>query len=274
MKQTGKLQATLLAMMLFAGAAVTSCSKQSGPDGTAPAPEKLSTVGAQTTTGPIVAAHRANNLLKVDEIIAAGIKSMEVDIFVGTRNNQPALLIGHEAATATGQSLEEYFANLHQKMPDFEFLWLDCKDLNSTANEQLFMATLNKMDSMYAIKSRVLVESRYIPYLVSFKQQSWLVSYYCNWQDVYGKTPKQQTKAMDAMYSDMITYGIDGISYDAAVNTPMKNYFTGKTVGTQPVKMYSWALARYYGEPDLANKLAVYSNLGVLLITFQSNNNS
>jgi len=254
--------------------ALTGCSKHSSlhPD------EALQTISGSKsavstlTTGPIIAAHRANELLKVDEIINAGIKSMEVDIFVGLKNGAPTCLIGHEAATATGQTLEQYFANLHQKMPDFEFLWLDCKDLNSAANETLFMNTLKKMDSLYAIKNRVLVESRYIPYLVSFKQQNWPVSYYCNWEDVYGKPYATQQSVMNQMYTQLTTYGIDGISYDAAIDTSMKNFFSSKTVGGSNVKMYSWHVGRYYGEAGLDAKLAAYGHLSVLLISFLNNN--
>lgn len=275
-KTPKRLQTAVFAMLIIC-TGLMSCSKQSNLDELHAGPEKStakSSVANTVLTGPIIAAHRANNLLKVDEIIAAGIKSMEVDIFVGTRNNKPTLLVGHEAATATGQTLEEYFANLHQKMPNFEYLWLDCKDLNGTANEQVFLTTLNKMDSLYSIKNRVLVESQYISYLVNFKQQNWNVSYYCNWSSLSGKSAAQQTKILNGWYSSMNTYGIDGISYDAAVDTPMKNYFINKTVGTQPVRMYAWALSRYYGETDLATKLAIYNHLSVLLITFQSNNNT
>ncbi|MCD2425110.1 RICIN domain-containing protein [Niabella pedocola] len=221
------------------------------------------------TSGPaIVSAHRVNDLLKLDEVKNSGIKSLEVDIFVGMKNGQPTCLIGHEAATATGQTLAEYFAYLNQKIPDFESVWLDCKDLNSSANETLFTNTLNSLNTLYSIKNRVLVESRYIPYLVSFKQNGWKVSYYCNWEDVYGQSSAQQQIVMGQMYSELTTYGIDGISYDAAINTPMKNYFSSKTVGGQPVKMYSWDISRYYGEPNLSTKIAGYDNLGILLISF------
>ncbi|MGN7786015.1 RICIN domain-containing protein [Niabella sp. 22666] len=246
-------------------AVLVSCKKDVKP----PVDGSPQTTPRSVSSGPaVVSAHRVNDLIKVDEIKNENINSLEVDIFVGTQNGQPTCLIGHEAATATGQTLEQYFANLNQKLPGFTSLWLDCKDLNSTANEQLFLSTLKKMDSMYAIKNRVLVESQYIQYLVGFKQLGWAVSFYSNWQDVYGKPPAQQQTALDEMYNKMTTYGIDGISYDAAADTPMKNYFSGKTVGGNPVKMYAWALARYYGETDLSTKLAGYGHLSILLITF------
>ncbi|RQO74729.1 hypothetical protein DBR43_04915 [Pedobacter sp. KBW06] len=275
-KTPKRLQTAVVAMLMIC-TGLMSCSKQSNVDELPAGATKSNAKSSAANTllsGPIVAAHRANNLIKVDEIIAAGVKSLEVDIFVGTRNNKPTLLVGHEAATATGQTLEEYFANLNQKMPNFEYLWLDCKDLNGAANEQVFMTTLNKMDSLYSIKSRVLVESQYISYLVNFKQQNWNVSYYCNWSSLSGKTSAQQLTILNGWHASMTTYGIDGISYDATVDTPMKNYFINKTVGTQPVRMYAWALSRYYGEANLATKLAVYNHLSVLLITFKSNNNT
>lgn len=267
-KNLSKIYSAVFALTLF----FTACKKNvsesqdelSGPG------KLLAKQGVQTlSAGPaIVSAHRVNDLIKVDEVKNAGINSLEVDIFVGNKNGQPTCLIGHEAATATGQTLLEYFANLNQKMSGFEFVWLDCKDLNSTANEQLFKTTLEQLDNLYGIKNRVLVESRYISYLVNLKQDGWKVSYYCNWEDVYGKPAAQQQTAMAAMYSQLTTYGIDGISYDAAADDPMKNYFSSKTVGGDAVKMYAWALSRYYGETDLTTKLAGYSHLSVLLIAF------
>lgn len=226
---------------------------------------------SRTTAGPtFVSAHRANDLIKVDEIINQGINSLEVDIFVANKNGQPTCLIGHEAGTATGQTLEQYFANLNQKLPGYTSLWLDCKDLNSTANEQLFLTTLKKMDSLYSIKNRVLIESMYPQHLSSFKQLGWKVSYYCNWSDLNAGTDAQKQAVMDAMYNKLTTYGVDGISYDASVDNSMKSYFPTKTVAGQPVKMYAWALSRYYGEADLSTKLSTYSHLDILLITFYS----
>jgi len=233
-------------------------------------PKKMSKVNT-TLAGPtFVSAHRANDLIKVDEIINEGVKSLEVDIYVANKNGQPTCLIGHEAGTATGQTLEQYFANLNNKLPDFTSLWLDCKDLNSATNEQLFLKTLKKMDSLYSIKNRVLIESMYPQHLTGFKQLGWKVSYYCNWSDLNGKTPAQQQVVMDEMYSKLNTYDVDGISYDASVDNAMKSYFPTKTVGGERVKMYAWALSRYYGETDLASKLATYAHLDILLITFYS----
>lgn len=76
---------------------------------------------------------------------------------------------------------------------------------------------------------------------------------------------------MAAMYNQLTTYGIDGISYDAAADDPMENYFLSKTVAGQPVKMYAWALSRYYGETDLTTKLAGYSHLSVVLAIIWAN---
>lgn len=256
-------------LLLFLTALFSSCQKDIAQQ-TDQLPKKVGKASA-TLSGPgVVSAHRVNDLIKVDEVINEGINSLEVDIYVGLKGGQMTCLIGHESATATGQTLEQYFANLHQKLPNFSSLWLDCKDLNSAANEQLFLSTLKKMDSLYTIKNRVLVESRYLQYLSSFKQLGWKVSYYCNWSDLSSKTPAQQTVVMDQMYSQLNTYGIDGISYDASVDAAMKTYFPSKTVGSQSVKMYAWALSRYFGEVDLTTKLAGYSHLDILLITFYS----
>lgn len=250
---------------------ITGCQKEGIKSETDESLSKKMGKAMTTSSGPaFVSAHRANDLIKVDEIINAGINSMEVDIYVGTKGGQPTCLIGHEASTATGQTLEQYFANLNQKLPNFTSLWLDCKDLNSSTNEVLFLSTLKKMDSLYNIKNRVLIESMYPQHLTGFKQLGWTVSYYCNWNDLSGKTPEQQEVIMDVMYNKLTTYGVDGISYDINADNPMKSYFSTKTVNGEQVKMYAWALSRYFSESDLATKLAAYGHLDILLITFYS----
>jgi len=126
------------------------------------------------------------------------------------------------------------------------------------------------MDNLYTIKNRVLVESRYPESLSGFQQLGWKVSYYCNWGDLEGKTPAEQKVVMDGIYGQLTAHGINGISYDATVDSAMKTYFPTKTVGGQPVKMYAWDLSIYFGEPDLPAKLAGYGHLSILLIGFRS----
>lgn len=230
--------------------------------------KKGSNATIKLTKSVVVSAHRANDLIKVEEIVNEGISSLEVDVFVGLKNGKATCLIGHEAKTATGQTLEQYFANLNNKLPGYSSLWLDCKDLNSKVNEALFLQTLNKMDSLYSIKHRVLVESMYPQHLTSFKEQGWIVSFYSNWNDLVGKTKSQQQLILESMFQKLKNFGVNGISFDARVYEVMKLYFPNKTVDGHFVKMYAWDLTRYFGEHSLATKLENFSDLDILLISF------
>ena len=110
----------------------------------------------------ILGAHKCNEIEKLQDAIDYGISNFEVDIHVDKETGTPILMIGHELETSTGQTFEAYMDDLMVMKPDFNFLWLDFKDLNSKDNEAIIYETLNRLDEKYNIKHRVLVESRYI----------------------------------------------------------------------------------------------------------------
>ncbi|GAB6010056.1 LamG-like jellyroll fold domain-containing protein [Dysgonomonas reticulitermitis] len=218
----------------------------------------------------IVAAHRCNEISKLSAAIDYGIENFEVDIHVQVIDGVPTLMIGHEIATATGQTFEDYIGDLMSMYPEFKFLWLDMKDLKSIDNEALIKEVLNKLDDKYSIKHRVLVESQYIQYLTSFANEGWTVSFYCSWSSLQGKTPEQQKVICDEWLQSMQKYNVDGISFDATVYEVIRDNFAGKTVNDRIVKQYSWDLSLSYTTPDLDEKLQKYTSLSVLLIVFSA----
>lgn len=139
----------------------------------------------------ILGAHKCNDIVKLRDAIDYGITDFEVDIHVSRENGNPVLMIGHELETSTGKTFEEYMDDLLQMKPDFNFLWLDFKDLSTDENEKIIRETLYRLDSKYDIKDRVLVESRYITHLTSFANDGWNVSFYSTWNSLVGKTEQQ-----------------------------------------------------------------------------------
>lgn len=222
---------------------------------------------------PIFAAHRCNSFEKLKEVVDEGVYRYEVDIHVGERNNMPTLLIGHESATATGKTFEEYVDYLMTIQPQFDFLWLDFKDLNSNNNEAIIKAALEKLDSKYNIKGRVLIESRYPKYLKVFVDAGWETSYYIAWEKFYGKSEIEQAEVAKEFLEELNMYGINGMSYDAQVNDAVVKYFSDITINNKELYLYTWDLRIRYGTSDFEKAAEKYSALTVVLFHFPSNNN-
>lgn len=216
----------------------------------------------------ILGAHKCNDIVKLQDAIDYGISNFEVDIHVSKESGSPVLMIGHEIETSTGQTFEEYMDDLLAMKPDFNFLWLDFKDLNSDENEAIIRETLMRLDEKYSIKNRVLVESRYIQYLTSFANDGWHVSFYSPWSSLVGKTAQQQKEICQDWLHTMQEHNVDGISFDSDVYQVMQTYFENARVNDRVVKQYSWNYRIYYNEPDIMEKVQKYSHLTVLIIGF------
>lgn len=222
----------------------------------------------RSNSSMILAAHKCNEMSKLKDAIDYGIKSYEVDIHVDRRSGSPLLMIGHELETTTGQTFIEYMNNLMNINPDFDFLWLDFKDLNSDENERIIQNTLLELDSKYDIKQRVLIESRYIKHLTSFANDGWKVSFYSPWSSLEGKTADQQKDICKGWLESMQENNVDGISFDARVYQVINNNFANKSIGDRIIKQYAWNYFLKYTTTDLEEKLMEYKNLSVLLISF------
>lgn len=216
----------------------------------------------------ILGAHKCNDIVKLRDAIDYGITNFEVDIHVSRENGNPVLMIGHELETSTGKTFEEYMDDLLQMKPDFNFLWLDFKDLSTDENEKIIRETLYRLDSKYDIKDRVLVESRYITHLTSFANDGWNVSFYSTWNSLVGKTEQQQREICENWLQSMQENNVDGISFDSDVYEVIKANFENAQVNNRPVKQYAWNYRIYYNEPDIQEKIKKYSHLAVLIIGF------
>ena len=216
----------------------------------------------------ILGAHKCNEIVKLQDAVDYGISNFEVDIHVSRDSGTPVLMIGHELETSTGQTFEAYMDDLLAMKPDFNFLWLDFKDLSTDENEAIIRETLYRLDSKYNIKHRVLVESRYITHLTSFANDGWHVSFYSTWSSLVGKTAAQQKEICDGWLQSMQENNVDGISFDSDVCEAMKTNFANAQVNNRPVKQYAWNYRIYFNEPNIQEKLKQYSHLAVIIIGF------
>ena len=129
----------------------------------------ISTIEDQDTK---VAAHRVNIPAKITEL-KEGITNIEIDVF----SDNGELVVGHEKATSSDIPFLEYFEIVNNIIPNFDFIWLDMKDLTPT-NEAEHIKILNALDNKYNIKERVLIESRYPEALKILSQEGGNKGYY------------------------------------------------------------------------------------------------
>ncbi len=254
---------------LFAGMLLFSaCSSELATDINGSADNKTDVRFGGDSDPMLLAAHKCNEITKLQDAVDYGIQAYEVDIHVDRTTGTPRLMIGHELETSTGQTFVEYMDDLMTMNPDFRFLWLDFKDLSTDENEAIIRETLVDLDSKYNIRQRVLVESRYITHLTWFADNGWHVSFYSTWSSLEGKTAAQQKEICDGWFESMQAANVDGISFDARVYAAMKTNFEDKTVNGRKVKQYAWNYYLQYTDADLQTQLQKYSHLAVLLIGF------
>lgn len=222
---------------------------------------------------PILAAHRCNATAKLNEAIEAGINSYEVDIHVEYKDDKSFLMIGHEVESSTNQNFIDYMNSLMKANPDFKFLWLDFKDLDSQSNEKAVIRALNILNKRYDIKRRVLIEGQSPQHLAKLTKHGWITSYYINWEDFHNTSEEYQKEATAKILEEMTNFSISGISYDATVHKEIEKYFLNEKINEKKIRLHTWDLSMIYGDSNFAKKLQEYSNTYVTLFSFPSNNN-
>lgn len=168
----------------------------------------------------LVATHRVNIKNKLLELLNKDIYNIEIDIFV--ENNE--LRIGHEKATESGLSLAEYLKEIYEINPNFNFIWLDLKDLN-LENEELIFTTLQKLDGQFNLKNRVLIESRYIDALTRFNQAGWQTGYYLRYN-----INEQPDSYLLQVIDDLNRVGTSAITFDCTHIKFVEENFLGSTL--------------------------------------------
>lgn len=154
----------------------------------------------------LVATHRVNIKSKLLELLNKDISNIEIDVFV--ENND--LRIGHEKATESGLSLAEYLKEIYEINPNFNFIWLDLKDL-TLENEDLIFTTLQQLNEQFQFKDKVLIESRYIDALTRFNQAGWQTGYYLKYN-----INEQPDSYVQQVVDDLNRVGTSAITFDCA----------------------------------------------------------
>jgi len=100
--------------------------------------------------------HRMNDLNSIEYIFKNNIRSFEIDLLFRSIDEESYFEVGHHVETATGVRFEVVLKLIQPYQP--KKIWLDIKNI-SESNIDAVLLELKKLDSLFDIKSIVLVES-------------------------------------------------------------------------------------------------------------------
>ena len=191
-------------------------------------------------------AHRVNSLERY-QYLRNSFSGFEVDVvFMGNHFD-----VGHPPLQSINLSFEKYLkvAGSGKKL-----FWLDLKNL-SAQNEIAIINHLNKLDSLYNIKSRIIIESNNIPSLSRISLNGYFTTYYYD-NDSYNKLVASGNK-------EKLTI-IDAISQDISMYDTLRNKFPQK-----PRLTWALSFSNYFSHKQF-NKLDKDSLLLVYLVNIKS----
>ncbi len=101
--------------------------------------------------------HEVNNQKRLNEILKNGIRSLELDLFFYTKNNNISYFkIGHDKEDLDQLIFETYLQKL--KKYKIKKIWMDVKNVSEQNIDQI-LKRLNYLDKHYNIKPIVIFES-------------------------------------------------------------------------------------------------------------------
>jgi hypothetical protein len=100
--------------------------------------------------------HRINRISQLNELLADGFQSLEVDVLFRADSNSGYFEIGHGDSDTRGVRLDSFLSKLAGY--DTKKLWLDLKNLTPESVDSVLQA-LESLDSRFGIKSIAIVES-------------------------------------------------------------------------------------------------------------------
>lgn len=218
---------------------------------------------------PLLGAHRCNSLFKVRQVQRHGIRSFEVDLFYLTSEEGDDLYVGHDLnALAGGLNLREYLEWLG---PEYDFLWLDVKNLNPDNADEIF-ALLFRLDKQYSLRARALIEGMFPAALAPFARSGWKTSLFLTTDELSALASAKDPEKTGGYFSHVVrmvgTCGIEGVSYDLRYDYLIRDALV--PVMPEGCVYRSWRHSWKYTDRDLRSKAARYPHLSRLLVSFDT----
>lgn len=164
--------------------------------------------------------HGINTTYKLKAMWRQGLRSFELDLVFDV-DGTGRFFVGHEAETV---SLDfESFLDLID-VSEVQSLWLDMKNL-SAENMSRAVAELNRLDALYHLKARALLESPLAaPEFAAASDSGWYTSIYLT-TPVNDRSTEEQLQAYaDALAQQAATQRVKSVSYPAGKRWFVQQY--------------------------------------------------
>ncbi len=179
--------------------------------------------------------HGINNAYKLNDMWRQGLRSFELDL-VFDADGSGRFFVGHEAETV--------YADFESFMGLIDFsqvksLWLDVKNL-SAANMPRALAELNRLDAIYHLKSRALIESPLTAAEFALaSDDGWYTSIYLTTPVSRDATEEQLHAYTNALVQQAILQRARSVSYPAGKRWFVEQYLAPALPET--VRLNSWS---------------------------------
>ena len=194
-------------------------------------------------------AHRVNTIEELKTLLTY-YKGVELDVHFD--NSTKSFFIKHDAEDPSILTLEDYFqvGNANKELK----YWLDFKNLDDVALE-LVQERLEKLDDLYKIKNKIIIESWNHKRLSSFSKQGYYTSY---WTEDVTSSIEDSIQIISKLKEILTKYQFNALSCKSTMYEVYNEKFP------QYVHHY-WT--RYgVNEHNSIEKLCASSKTGIILV--------
>ncbi|MEO6916006.1 MAG: hypothetical protein ABI151_10440 [Chitinophagaceae bacterium] len=185
--------------------------------------------------------------------LSKSFSGFEVDLVYDEKRD--FLDVGHPPVKSIGLSFETFLRDAAGRN---KFFWLDLKNLDS-ANASAILKLLTRLDNLYSIRGRVIVESANISALARISDAGYFTSFYYDTQSYKDFLSQSPASTADSVFAK-----IDAVSQDVLAYDTLLQRFPAKP-------RLTWALsARYYLSDSMFSNLDRDHQLLIYLVNIKS----
>jgi heptose-I-phosphate ethanolaminephosphotransferase len=205
---------------------------------------------------PKVMAHRVNTLGGLQEMLASGMKLVEVDVLI--RNDAPRQFIevGHDEESMTGGNLEAYLERA-EALGGLERIWLDVKNLDET-NRDFALEEFGRLDRRFGLKNRAILETgNTSDWVADFSREGWHASYYLPTDEILGALEAGDAARLESIAgriaAQVRNQKMPAVSFDARLFPFVADHLERRL--DPAVVFHTWDLDLHLGRRDLSAEL-------------------
>jgi hypothetical protein len=210
--------------------------------------------------------HRVDGIGKLKRIIYEGSTGFEIDMIF----QKDSFQVGHDEGTLSGLNLTRYLeianANRITKM------WFDTKNLNEK-NAVLFKKELDRLDILYNLKSKIILESKTKSIVFSsFSKEGYHTSYYLPTQ-IRDLPEHVLHETAEMLAAQLERQAVRAVSFNVSLYPFVKEYLE-KLISPE-ICYHMWDLSKSFNKPDLKKSLMSESyfhdkRIKTILIPFET----